>query len=215
MDLDQQDEQRPEFTTGLSPWMKTFFGAAVLCAIFFALGYSFGRNSAPIATTNLTGEPKPVAGASPAKPSAAQSQNAAVTDDPNVAAKQSDLTFYKSVENKPDAQLTPPPAPENKPVQAPPAQTTSASAAPKSPPEMANIKLGGTIAVQVAAVSKEEDADALVSALRSKNYPVFVVSNVPGDKLFHVQVGPFAEMKDAETIRARLASDGYNPIIKK
>ena len=76
-------------------------------------------------------------------------------------------------------------------------------------------KVGGTIAVQVAAVSKEEDADALVNALRNRNYPVFVVSNVPGDKLFHVQVGPFAELKDAETIRARLASDGYNPIIKK
>jgi cell division septation protein DedD len=213
MDLDEKDDQQSEFRTGLSPWMKTFFGAAVLCAIFFALGYSFGRNSAPIATTNLTGDPKPVAGASTEKPSAAQAQNAGVTDDPNVAAKQSDLTFYKSVENKPDAQLTPPPAQETKPVQAPPAQT--AAQTPKSPPEMANIKVGGNIAVQVAAVSKEEDADALVGALRSKNYPVFVVSNVPGDKLFHVQVGPFAEIKDAEAIRARLASDGYNPIIKK
>jgi cell division septation protein DedD len=80
---------------------------------------------------------------------------------------------------------------------------------------MPNVKVGGTIAVQVAAVTKEEDADALVSALRGKNYPVFVVSNVPGDKLFHVQVGPFAELKDAETVRARLSSDGYNPIIKK
>ena len=210
MDLEQEDDQQPEFKTGLSPWVKTFFGAAVLCAIFFALGYSFGRNSAPITTTNLGGDAKPVAGASPTKPSAGQSQNSATTNDPNVAAKQSDLTFYKSVENKPDAQLTPPP-PETKPVQAQPTPTP----APKSPPEMANITVGGNIAVQVAAVTKEEDADALVSALRNKNYPVFIVSNVPGDKLFHVQVGPFAEMKDAETIRARLASDGYNPIIKK
>ena len=212
MDLEKEDDQQPAFKTGLSPWMKTFFGAAVLCAIFFALGYSFGRNSAPITKTNLIGDPGPVAGASPAKPSAGQLQNSATTNDPNLAAKQSDLTFYKSVENKPDAQLTPPP-PETKPVQAQPAPTPAS--APKSPPEMANIKVGGNIAVQVAAVSKEEDADALVSALRSKNYPVFIVSNVPGDSLFHVQVGPFAEMKDAETIRARLASDGYNPIIKK
>jgi len=217
MDFEQQDEQPSEFTTGLSPWMKTFFGAVVLCAIFFALGYTFGRNSAPITTTNLTGDPKPVAGASTDKPSAAQAQNTAVTETQNAPAQQSDLTFYKSVEKKPDAQLTPSSAPDSKPAvtTAQPTQNSSATPPVKQPPEMANIKIGGTIAVQVAAVSKEEDADALVSALRNKNYPVFVVSNVPGDKLFHVQVGPFAELKDAETIRARLASDGYNPIIKK
>ncbi|HTC92114.1 MAG TPA: SPOR domain-containing protein [Terriglobales bacterium] len=208
-------EQPVGFTTGVSPWLKIFFGAVVLCAIFFALGYTFGRNSAPIPTTTLTSDPKPVASASADKPSAAQSQNAAVTESQNVPAQPSDLTFSKSLENKPDAQLTPP-APQN-PVPAQPVQSTPATApaTTKPAPELANIKVGGTIAVQVAAVTKEEDADALVNALRGKNYPVFVVSNVPGDKLFHVQVGPFAEIKDAEAIRARLASDGYNPIIKK
>ena len=36
-----------------------------------------------------------------------------------------------------------------------------------------------------------------------------------GDKLFHVQVGPFNEIKDAEAVRAKLVADGYNPILKK
>jgi cell division septation protein DedD len=69
--------------------------------------------------------------------------------------------------------------------------------------------------VQVAAVSKKEDADALVGALRKKNYAVVVSSNEPHDQLYHVQVGPFAEVKDAEGARAKLVSDGYNPILKK
>jgi cell division protein FtsN len=30
-----------------------------------------------------------------------------------------------------------------------------------------------------------------------------------------VQVGPYAELKDAEAMRARLIGDGYNPIVKK
>lgn len=217
MDLEEQDEQQSEFSAGLSPWLKIFFGAVALCAVFFALGYTFGRNSAPITSTTLTSDPKPVVNASADKPSAAQSQNAALTETQNVPSQQSDLTFYKSVENKPDGQLSPPPAQQTKPAQTQATQspsTTSATAA-KPAPELASVKVGGTIAVQVAAVTKEEDADALVNALRGKNYPVFVVSNVPGDKLFHVQVGPFAELKDAEAIRARLASDGYNPIIKK
>ena len=214
MEFEQRDdnEQPAEFTTGVSPWLRIFFGGVVLCAIFFALGYTFGRNSAPIPTTNLTSDPKPVASASTDKPSAAQSQNAAVTESQNVPSQPSDLTFSKSLENKPDAQLTPA-APQGPPPTQP--APTAATTAAKPAPELANIKVGGTIAVQVAAVTKEEDADALVNALRGKNYPVFVVSNVPGDKLFHVQVGPFAEIKDAEAIRARLASDGYNPIIKK
>jgi len=30
-----------------------------------------------------------------------------------------------------------------------------------------------------------------------------------------VQVGPFADVKDAEATRARLVADGYTPILKK
>src|SRR5437588_264699 len=73
----------------------------------------------------------------------------------------------------------------------------------------------GKLLVQGAAVSKEEDADALVSALRKKNYPVFVINGNAADKLFHVQVGPFASLADAEAMKSRLAGDGYNPILKK
>jgi len=66
----------------------------------------------------------------------------------------------------------------------------------------------------VAAVSKQEDADALVEALKGHQYQAFIAT--PGaDKLFHVQVGPFADIKDAEATRAKLVADGYNPILKK
>jgi len=73
----------------------------------------------------------------------------------------------------------------------------------------------GAYIVQVAAVSKKEDAEILVAALSKKQYPVFVASNVPGDPLFHVQVGPFTDQKEAEAMRNRLANDGYNAIVKK
>ncbi len=69
--------------------------------------------------------------------------------------------------------------------------------------------------MQVAAVTKQDDAEALVDALKKKQYPAFVASNNATDKLFRVQVGPFAEIKDAETMRSRLINDGYNPILKK
>ena len=72
----------------------------------------------------------------------------------------------------------------------------------------------GSVAVQVAAVKHQEDAEALVAALQKKSYPVFI-ANQSTDAFFHVQVGPFANQKDAETMRSKLAADGYNAIVKK
>ena len=66
----------------------------------------------------------------------------------------------------------------------------------------------------MAAVSKQEDAEALVESLKGRQYAAFI-TNTPPDKLFHVQVGPFADIKDAEGMRSKLVSDGYNPILKK
>jgi cell division septation protein DedD len=73
---------------------------------------------------------------------------------------------------------------------------------------------GSGFIVQVAAVSKAEDADALKAALEKKQYPVFVVDNSQSH-LFHVQVGPFVEQKDAEAMKNKLAADGYNAILKR
>ena len=69
--------------------------------------------------------------------------------------------------------------------------------------------------VQVAAVTKSDDAEALVEALKKKQYPAFVATNSAMDKYSRVQVGPFADIKAAEAMRTRLISDGYNPILKK
>ena len=66
----------------------------------------------------------------------------------------------------------------------------------------------------MAAVTKAEDAEALVDALKKKQYPAFS-TNTPADKLIHVQLGPYTDIKEAEAMRAKLISDGYNPILKK
>jgi DedD protein len=74
----------------------------------------------------------------------------------------------------------------------------------------------GTIVVQIAALTREDDAVSLAGALRKKNYNVFVVNNpVNNDKFYHVQVGPFSTMADAQAMKAKLVAEGYNPIIKK
>jgi cell division septation protein DedD len=67
--------------------------------------------------------------------------------------------------------------------------------------------------VQIAAVSHSEDANVLVNALRRRGYSVSVRRD-PLDGLLHVQVGPFTNRNDANTMKMKLLNDGYNAIVE-
>jgi cell division septation protein DedD len=129
-----------------------------------------------------------------------------------------DMTFYKAVQNK-DANAPAGDTPKDDLAKAD--TKTDASkpadndAAKSGPPDPMTATSGPGYFVQVAAVSKQDDAQALVDALKKKQYAAFTASTTPSDKLFHVQVGPFADLKDAEATKAKLVSDGYNPILKR
>ncbi len=186
--------QDVEISLGTGRLLGLFFALVVLCGIFFGLGFTLGRSTGAAPAAAEATSP-PAASATKPKPAGGAAPEVANTAPAN------DLTFYKTVEQK-DAnpQLTPPAHPA-------PAPATNAPA-PETPG-------GSAYIVQIAAVSKKEDAEALAGALRKKNYPVFLTGNAPVDSLFHVQVGPFNDLKDAEAMRARLAGDGYSPIVKK
>jgi DedD protein len=189
-----------EITLGTGKMLALFFGLVALCAVFFGMGFSAGKNSVKSATTELT---TITPGTSALRPQAAK----ATTANPS-----SDMTFYKAVGQKDaDAQL-PTSASDAKGSDAND-QAAAAEDKPKNADPMVPPPINGYY-VQVAAVSKQEDAEALVNALKGKQYPAFS-ANLAGDKLFHVQVGPFADIKEAETLRAKLVTDGYNPILKK
>jgi DedD protein len=195
-------DQDTEITLGMGRMLVLFFGLVVVCGFFFAVGFSFGRKTAAAES--------PGAAAVAGQTSAEALRPPAAKNTQPVSPSQ-DLTFYKSVEQKStDASLTPPET-QSQPVAAPAAdgQKTDAASAPAASPTT------GAYYVQVAAVSRAEDADALVEALKKKQYPAFTATNASADKFFHVQVGPYAELKDAEAMRARLIGDGYNPIVKK
>jgi cell division septation protein DedD len=125
------------------------------------------------------------------------------------------MTFYKAVEQK-DANLELTPAKDTKSGTTSPAATSTAPAqapTPNTPDPTTTLPTSGYF-VQVAAVSKQEDADALVDALKKKEYPAFVAA-AAADKLFRVQVGPYSDIKEAEGMRTKLVGDGYSPILKK
>jgi DedD protein len=186
--------QDVEISLGAGRLLGLFFALVVVCAIFLGLGYMLGRSQGPTAltpeaisrgTATNTAKPKASSGA-------AQAANAAPVND---------LTFYKTVEQK-----------DTNPQLTPPSSAAHAATASEPPPETSR---ASAYVVQVAAVSKKDDAEALVGALRKKNYPVFLAGNTPSDSLFRVQVGPFGDIKEAEAMRGKLAGEGYSPIVKK
>jgi len=156
--------------------------------VFFTMGYLLGRSTSAGGKTEIVGS-TPTGGSAAGKPSG--------------AGKNSDASGQSTpADNSGANKALPTPTPTPAATKTPDQSNPSASFA------------GGSYMVQVAAVSKHEDAEILVSALQKKQYPV-LIANVPGDPLFHVQVGPFSDPKDAETMRTRLSNDGYNAIVKK
>lgn len=188
-----------EITLGTGKLLVLFFGLVGICALFFALGYSLGRKSEPTYMAASAG----TASQTPAQPAGKSGANSSA----------SPMTYYKSVEQKSvNPELTP--APDAKSDNAP-AQAAASTPAPANAPDPTTTLPTGGYFVQVAAVTKQEDAGALVDALKKKDYPAFIADQSAADKFFRVQVGPFSDIKDAEAMRARLVGDGYSPIVKK
>jgi DedD protein len=188
--------QDTEITVGTGKMLAFFFGLVALCAVFFGMGFTLGKSSTKPAGDDFSSAAVP---STNARPSGVKATN---------STPPSDLTFYKTVGQKDgSARLAAKDTPSDSVV----AGTSADSKTPADP--VVPPPLNGYY-VQVAAVSKPEDAEALVGALKKKQYAAFV-NNAPPDKLFHVRVGPYADIKDAEATRAKLVSDGYNPILKK
>ena len=211
------DSQDQEVTLGTGRLLGLFFGLVIVCALFFSMGFSLGRKSAAepvlaagtavIHTSGAT-KPSPTVPETPVKPDCASGGEC--PPDNGARSSSDELTFYKAVEqNEPKAKLESPAKPP-----APQASTRTIESKPTTPEATKPVSLSVGYLVQVAAVTKQDDADALVNALRKKNYPV-LTTNGPTDKFYHVQVGPFRDVREAESMRSKLTGDGYNPILKK
>lgn len=198
---DEEDlKQERELTLSTGVILGIFLALVVLCGAFFGFGYKMGsRQPVPVGSTDAgSAQPsssmfsgfKPAAGSPLVANPASGSQPPIVRSGAGAAPRGG-----SAVES------------------APPAAAPAAHAAPPVATTPEQSAAMGNFVVQVAAVSHEEDAQLLVSALRAKGYPVTAHAD-QGDKFFHIQVGPFTNMKDATAAKQRLIADGYQPIIK-
>jgi cell division septation protein DedD len=227
-DLDSATHER-EISLGATTLLGIFLLLALVCAVFFGFGYSMGRRSslaagvAPesvqSASLKTTGAAKPAPGLTPSANTSHDSDEAATDDatapqlpqpsqvpsadlsQPSLPKQQLTVAPDRSATTSSPAQFTPPAISKTAPP--PIALHSAAPVAPAGPPAL----------VQVAAVSHQEDADTVVNSLKRRGYDV-AVHHEPQDKLFHIQLGPFPSRKEADDMRKRLLSDGYNAIVK-
>jgi DedD protein len=199
-----------EISLGTPTILGIFFGIALLCAGFFGFGYTMGHSSRNAQSAALVSAPafsgsnaiKPAAGSPAARPilpppvqdpppqptQTAAVQTAVVSLSPSTVKTSVALSDRIIAGDKPLPSAAPQPAPVS------PQPATS-------------------FMVQVAAVSSQDVADILLTNLQKKGYAV-AVHHEAQDKLLHVQIGPFADRKDAEVMQKRVLADGFNAIVK-
>ncbi|HEY6414089.1 MAG TPA: SPOR domain-containing protein [Edaphobacter sp.] len=202
-DLHEPLQRDREISLGAATILGIFFVLALICAVFFGFGYTLGRRSAQQQPSAISSEPAATLSSNSSKPSPG---SAAITA-PSSSKYASEAPATPTTRTV--ALDSPPATPPAKPA------ATLLLATKPTPPPIPTVapSTPGAVLVQVAAVSHQEDADILLSALKKRGYAV-TIRHEPQDKLLHVQIGPFATKKDAEAMRQRLLSDGYNAMVK-
>ena len=189
-----------------------FLGVVILCGVFFTLGYVMGRTqySNPMARAT---EPIPKDVKPSPSPKTEPVKTTTATDSPEwdfYSSKKQDVkpetpAPVPAVASRPEP---PPSGPKNAALKEVPAVTKTL--ARFQPPRIPH----GAILLQIAALRSEDDALALADALQQKQFPAFVVSPT-SDRLYHVQVGPYADPQSANVAKLSLDREGFKAIIKR
>lgn len=230
-----------ELTLGSGMLLTIFFGLVVLCGLCFGLGYALGsrgskgpvfQSQTPAAGPAVPQSPassqqmKPSAAAQPAviaQPMTASDQTTAAGPGTVPAAGQAPVPGGAMAANaavvggSPAAgqQVVAPSDSGWHTVQPAIAGGTGAMQGAQATPASAvhpAMAGQGNLMVQIAALSNQEDAGVLIGALRRRGYTVSAVRS-PADNLIHVCIGPFSNRMDANSMRQKLLSDGYNAVV--
>ncbi|HYW67426.1 MAG TPA: SPOR domain-containing protein [Candidatus Dormibacteraeota bacterium] len=193
--------------------------------VFFTLGYVMGRNQYDgQVSAAMTNSPTPEHGpvtpvkSEPAPKPTARTSPAPAESDPSIPGDNSDWEFYGSskpakgdphLEPVPKAPATPS-APKTVSAKGKAEPVASAPLAAKNSKPVANAPLipNGALVLQVAALTKQDDALSIAGSLQKKHFAAYV-QTPQKDKFYRVQVGPLKDKKAAEAEKKRLEGEGF------
>ncbi len=191
-----------------------FMAVTVVSVVIFLCGVLVGRGvrPEPSGTDAFVAQPTPPP--APEPPAAA----AATSDTPSATTKEN-LTYPERLASAGAAEerlrKTPPPARTVAPRTVTPAPSAPpAQVAPAASPAAAE-PAGPGFAIQLAALGKRDEADGLARRLTGKGYRAYVIApSAGGPTVFRVRVGKFKDLREAESVKARLEKEEqFNPWI--
>ena len=187
-----------------------FLAGVAVCGVFFSLGFLVGYNER---SSRVTPAIERVTEPSAIPPAV----NVPEENIPSASNSPSEAGAAPS----PSSSTVSPVGAQGKPAASPARSASKTAASGISPGVSTRATANGQVlagfTVQVAATHTKVDAQKLVNALKSRGYPVFLVTPEhanANDNLFRVQVGPFPTRGDAENVRGRLSKEGFKPFIR-
>jgi cell division septation protein DedD len=194
-----------------------FLGVILLSGLFFTLGYVMGLHQSEAQASSDDG-PLKLEPRNSSKPEVVEKRSktpAAESSTESGAPASSEWEFYHAGEKeKPEDRLKPAPQLQSAPAltKTPESARGANGATSKTPSNPA--APGNTYSLQVAAMNKEADAIELAKLLQKKKFPAYVLSP-HGDKYYRVQVGPYADLRAADSARKGLEGAGFKAFVKR
>jgi DedD protein len=197
--LEASDVAEVHWSTGTI--LAVFFAASLISAVFFGLGYSFGRG----------GTARPGVGIAASLPATAENPAN------HLSAPASDWHSHAAANAiaAPAAHRdTQAPRMQASQAAVPPAKTNkSAVIATRVNSSAAEKASSAHYMVQVGAIGDHKDARRLLSKLRKSGFHAGIYTS-KHDKFLHVQIGPFATTEQAQKVRHHVIASGYRAILK-
>jgi hypothetical protein len=183
------DSGERELVLGNKQLLAIFFVAALLCGVFFAVGYVVGGNSAKsVPTTTQTAEVKrdePQAQSTAADGSGMSGASSASGSDSPLPSSEPRISDTPAATGSQPSSIPPAPAPAPPVTKAPASTAAPANAAPLT----IAVPEKGASYVQVIAITRPK-ADDLVKSFREAGLPAILAeSSKPG--LYEVLIGPY------------------------
>jgi cell division septation protein DedD len=189
-----------------------FLTGVAVCGVFFSLGFLVGYNErstrmAPV-TERVSSPPAipPTINTPLETTQLGPGGQAPSTNSIPPPVSQAQTTPISQSSERESETSAPPPAPPSRPE---PGEKKSASGA--------GGQAGNGFIIQVVASRTKQDAETLVKILRGRSFPAILVTPEAahaGDKLYRVQVGPFASKSEAERAQKKLIQEGFKPFLR-
>ena len=187
-----------------------FMAGTVVAVVIFLLGVFVGRGVSAQVTTPIDplASQEPAAAPPEAPPAVPPPAASAESSGPVAGNDKLDYPSRLLPKDAPKERLTPAPAtPPATPPKAPARPETKTASAPAATSSVASEPAGDGFAIQVAALAKREEAEAVVRRLTGKGYSAYMISPGSTSPLFRVRVGKFKERREAESVASRLQKE--------